>query len=235
MSGQGGDRDELGMVTWTVPYYVEDPIDIFAVGKTPPLDGLKEVGRSWSDIEGAGIQVDVTFEGYSSESGEGGSTNPEDEEPQYEFDASFKEETLVAHPDWQNIKDFYEGTYDKETKQVKFNEFLSLKASGGGFVIQEDGSKRGLANPLFGVETFLNLSVIFRETRLYSSIPENILESIGTIDQTIPGGFPTPPDRDWLIMPPRIRQSGEVFRVSREWLLSPAKGWPSKVYDYITI
>ena len=48
--GQTGNREETGLVSWTVPWYVESLDDIFSVGYEPPLAGLIEVSRRWSQI-----------------------------------------------------------------------------------------------------------------------------------------------------------------------------------------
>ena len=223
MEGAKGSKDEQGIVSWTIPYFVEEIADIFTVGTEPPYAGLLETGRSWSDISGAGIKVEVTYEGYSGE-------DPTLEDPVYDFNPNFKEETLIAHPLWPEIKEFYKGIYDEESKQIKFDEFLSSNATG-----LSAGDRPKKKNPMFGVETFLSLGIAFQKTIVRESVPANLLSEIGTIVESLPGGFPTPAGRDWLVMPPKISQQGSVFRITEELLLSPPGGWPKKVYKLIQI
>lgn len=226
MSGQKGGVDETGIVTWTVPYFTDNLSDIFIVGGNPPMEWLKEVGRSWSDIEGAGVRVDVEYEGVIG--------NPEDKEETYDFDSSFKEETLLAHPLWNQIKTYYKGTFDKEDKRIEFTEFLNDNTTGLGTGGGSNASgERGRKNPMFGLETFLSLSVVFRRTYISESIPSGLLDRVGTIQNSLPGGFPTPSGRNWIIMPPKINQRGGVFQITEELLLSQPGGWPENVYKLI--
>ena len=221
MPGQKGELDENGVVTWTIPYFVEDLSEIFVVGGEPPVAGMKEVGRSWSDIEGAGLQVEVQYEGTIG--------NPEEKEDTYDYDASFKEETLLAHPLWEKIKTFYQGRYIAEEKRIEFAETLSSGSTGLG----GGGGEKGKKNPMYGLETFLSLSSVFRRTYLRESIPPSILDRIGTIQESLPGGFPTPSGRNWIVMPPKISQRGSVYQITEELLLSQPGGWPANVYKLI--
>lgn len=221
--GQKGNVSKEGVVTWTVPYFVEDLSDVLIIGDKPPVAGLIEVGRSWTDIEGAGLQVDVEYEGVVG--------NPEDKESTYDYDSSFKEETLLAHPLWHKIKEFYKGRYDKEEKRIEFDEFLSTGTTGLGG--NPDGT--GRKNPMFGLETFLSLASVFRHTYLRTVVPPSIFNEIGTIKDSLPGGFPTPTGRDWIVMPPKISQRGGVYQITEEWMLSQPGGWPANVYKLIQI
>lgn len=224
MPGQKGNVSKEGIVTWTVPYFVEDLADVFTVGRTPPASGLAEVARSWTDIEGAGLQVDVEYEGLN------GSSDGSEFEPTYDYDSSFKDETLLAHPEWKRIKEEHKGTYDKEEKRIEFPEFLAgVKAGLGG------GGPTQRKNPMFGLETFLSLSSVFRRTYVRTSVPDSIFTEIGTIREALPNGFPTPPGRNWLIMPPKITQRGSAFQITEELMLSQPGGWPENVYKLIQV
>ena len=230
-SGQSGSRDEHQMVSWDVPWYVESSADVFDVGDEPPLVGLVETGRNFSQVEGAGLIVTITYEGYAGEH-----ESPEDEEPIYSFDSSFKEEPIEAHPDFPAIKKRYEGTFDPEDKTTKWPEFLSTAASKTGLFGPNDVVKGGgEKNPMFGNETFLSFASVFRKSYIREELPPNMLDGIGTIVTSLPRGYPTPDGRDWLQMPPRIRERGEFFQVDEEMILSPAGGWTPEVYGLIQL
>ena len=221
MEGQSAEMDEQKLVTWTRPYYVELFEDIFDVGE-PPHKKLVETSRTWADIPGAGIKVDVTYEGYMGE-------DAASEEPTYEWDSSFKEETLIAHPLWLEIAEFYEGKYDQEEKKITFSEQLDTSGSGLG---SDEVSKK---NPMLGLETFLSLGIVFRMNYLVEELPASLFQGIGRIEDSLPGKFPTPVGRDWMVMPPKISQTGNVYKISEERLLSPPGKWPPKVYGLIQI
>jgi hypothetical protein len=228
MPGQKGSIDEKGVVQWMVPYFVEDLADVLIVGREAPVSGLIEVGRTWDDdgdVQGVGLKVEVTYEG-----GSGGGSQPDT----YEFDSSFREETLVAHSEWKQFKEVFKGRYDEENKTIKFPEFLGEYKKGLGLPNGASNADGKLKNPLFGVETFLTLASIFRHTYVRDSVPSSIFESIGTIRSSLPGGFPTPTGRDWLIMPPKISQRGGVYQITEELMLSQPGGWPEAVYSLIT-
>lgn len=239
MPGQKGSIDDKGVVQWTVPYFVEDLADVLKVGREAPVSGLIEVGRTWSDdgeVQGVGIKVEVTYEG-----GGGPGSQPDS----YEFDSSFREESLVAHPLWStHLKPIFKGKYDDESKTIKFPEYLEGKSGSGlsgDFVgppspgqlakFKRENQKK---NPLYGVETFLSLSSIFRHTYVKSSVSASIFERIGTIRESLPGGFPTPDGRNWLVMPPKISQRGSVYQITEELALSKPGGWEPTIYALIT-
>lgn len=224
MPGQRGSVDDKGVVTWTIPYFVEDLADIFVVGSSPPLAGMKESGRTWSDIEGAGVEVTVEFEGVIGD--------PEDKEPTYDFDASFSEETLLSHPEWTQLRAIFKGSYDPEEKKITWPEYIQKAERALG----DPGTGKGggqTKNPMFGQETYMMFMSIFRHTYIRSSVSGDLFNSIGTIRQSLPGGFPTPTGRNWLVMPPKISQRGGVYQITEELAMSQPGGWPEQVYKFI--
>lgn len=236
MSGQTGRREEIGIVTWTVPWFSPDLNNITLVGADPPVTGLKETGRTWSGIEGSGetandpegFRVDVTYEGYIGD-------DIESETAIYEYDSSFSEETLTAHPEWAQIAELYSGTYDEETKSILFPATLDSvpKDRTFGLKLFADGDGN-IKNPLFNVETFLAFGAVFRKTYLADEIIEELHSNVGTTVDELPGGFPTPSGRNWLIMPPKINQRGNFFEITEELMLSPiGGGWPEAIYKFI--
>lgn len=232
MPGQKGEVDKNGVVTWTVPYFVEDLSEVFVVGEDPPVDGMKEISRSWTDIEGAGLQVEVQYEGVIGD--------PEDKEDTYDYDSSFKEETLLAHPEWRLLKNVFKGRYDKEEKKIEFPEFLKSNERGLGsstFVgpPAPGDQPKGIKNPMYGLETFLSLSSVFRHTYVRSEVSASLFNRIGSIRESLPGGFPTPSGRNWIVMPPKISQRGSVYQITEEYMLSQPGGWPEKVYKLIQL
>lgn len=220
MEGASGSRDERNVYSLTVPWYAPTLDEVGTVGGAPPL-GLTETGRTWDELDAGGYRVDITHEGIPE--------GEDKEQETIEFDADFKEEPLPAHASWLTIKEKYKGSVDS-TGAVKFDEFLE-RAYRGSLGGTQSGNK--VKNPLFGLKTYLELSVIFRRTRIVETLPSNLLSSIGSIQQSLPDGLPTPENRDWLVMPPKVTKRGNVWQIRDEWKLSPKGGWPPEVYNLI--
>ena len=87
---------------------------------------------------------------------------------------------------------------------------------------------------MFGVTTYLVLNAVFRHTYLRRTIPNDLLNRVGTTRSNLPEGFPTPPSRNWLVMPPKVGKRGNVYEISEEWMLSkPGQLWPEAIYGLI--
>lgn len=217
-TGTKGTRDETGLLSVSVPYYVPSEGDILTVGAEPPL-GLKEVGRTWGDVEGmSGFEVVVEYEGFEDGRDEGDTES-------IEFDPSFAEEPIESHPAFLLLKARYGGTLDDKGK-VQWSE--TYKPTNG--ALQSGGSTEK-KNPLFGVSTYLSLKSVFRRTYTVRDLPNDLLENIGEIVESLPDGFPTPSGRNWLTMPPKVTLRGNAYQITEELILSPPGGkWPPGVH-----
>lgn len=234
MPGQTGRREQTGIVTWTIPWFVDSTDDVFTVGQDAPVEGLREIDRVWTGLEGTGdegqegLRVDITYEGYVGD-------DIEAETAVYEYDGSFSEEKLNAHPEWLEIAELYSGEYDEESNTIRFPETLDRLPKDLTFGLKlfanEDGK---IKNPLFGLETFLAFSVIFRQTYIAEEVDEDLLLNVGVTVDELPAGFPTPSGRNWLFMPPKVFQRGDFFEITEELALSPIGGtWPESIYKFI--
>jgi len=230
LEGAAGSRDENKITTFTVPYYVESFGEVTTVGKDVS-NGLAESTRSWQawNAGADGWVVTVVYKGHLSEDDE--AEEPENTE-QWSMDFDFSEEPLQAHPNYSAITAAYGGFV--EEGDLKFPEFIPNNAKSGGGL---GGKKRkaGDRNPLFGTTTYAVMTA--RVTRSWSTkqIPKNAVNDIGKTYPRIPDA----PDeinavdfgdRNWLAMPPKISQNGNVWRVENEWLLSPEGGWIEEIY-----
>ena len=79
------------------------------------------------------------------------------------------------------------------------------------------------------------LRAVFRHTYLRRTLPGGLLDKIGKIRQGLPEGFPTPNERDWLCMAPKVGRRGNVYEISEELMLSAPGGWPEAVHGLIQI
>ena len=223
-NGTKGSRDDTGLLSVSVPYYVPTEQEILTVGLEPPY-GLTEVGRDWSDVEGmSGFMVEVSYEGF--EDGK-----DESEEESIEFDPSFAEEPIESHPAFITLKNKYGGTLDDKGK-VQWPETYKPKGS----ALQASGGNAEQKNPLFGISTYLALKSVFRRTYTVRTLPNDLLDQIGEIVESLPEGFPTPSGRNWLRLPPKVSKRGNAFQISEELILSPVGGkWPEGVHGLIEL
>jgi hypothetical protein len=221
MLGLTGSRDERGLVSLSIPWNCLTLNETLRVGDANPF-GLPEVGRTITQLDDASFQVTITFEGTEA---------PEGQTDSFEFDSSFREEPIESHPEIDQIKERYGGTLNSEGR-ITFPEKLpGGRAAGTGL-----GNRRatGDANPLFGVSTYLVLNAVFRHTYLRRTIPNDLLNRVGTTRDNLPEGFPTPPGRNWLIMPPKVIRRGNAYEIAEEWMLSkPGQVWPAAIYGLI--
>src|ERR1700760_4110777 len=117
MLGARGGRDKKGVVTLTVPYFVQLLQDCLTVGASPPFEGLIETDRTWDQMEDANYQVTVTYQGAQGDSPERLTKE------QIEFDGSFGEEPIETHPDIEELKQEYGGVVG-EDKRITFPQYL---------------------------------------------------------------------------------------------------------------
>jgi hypothetical protein len=221
MAGTKGSRDDTGLLSITVPFYVPDEAEVLTVGIEPPF-GLVEVGREWSDVEGmSGFEVTVNYEGLEDGKDEG--------DESIEFDPSFAEEPIESHPAFITLKNKYGGTLDDKGR-VQWTETYKPSNS----ALQANTGTSEKKNPLFGISTYLSLKSVFRRTYTLRDLPNDILDDLGGIEESLPDGFPTPSGRNWLRLPPKLSKRGNSYQVSEELILSPPGGkWPEGVHGLI--
>lgn len=217
MPGANGSKDQRGLLGLTVPVHAETLAETLTVQAENPWL-LPEVGRKITQLDDGSYQVDITFEGLQGTQSE----------ETFEFDFSFGEEPLESHPNYKEIKITYGGYL--EDGELKFPE-IRPKADGGGTGLRGRSVSSRDKNPFFGAKTYLVSRAMFRHTYLDENVSPLLLSEINTTVDTVPGGFPTPAGRNWLIMPPKVRKRGNVYEIVREYLLSkPGERWPLELY-----
>ena len=220
--GTRGSRDERGLISITIPWIVASLNEVLTVGEANVL-GLPETRREFSDHEAGKFLVNITYEGSQSDEG-----NTES----FEWDTSLAEEPIESHPLIETLKSNYGGTVNSEGR-ITFPEKISGKSTGSSAGLGGGVKSRSDKNPLFGLSTYLVTKAVFRHTYLRRTFPESILDRIGTVQHHLPGGFPTPQGRNWLVMAPKIARRGNLYEISEELMLSAPGGWPEAVYQLI--
>lgn len=194
-----------GVQTVWAQYYVQDYKEVSGVptdfGSTMGGGKLRLVEISASQAEeGEQYVVTAKYEGIAEESLRN---------PQYDWSPTETQEPLRTNPNWEQIKTQYGGQYDAETGTVTFPE--EVKAGKGG---------KTAKNPLVGVEYYYDVGGTWSETTAHEEIPEDAFAGLWSIVDQVPGNFPTPPGRAWLVMPPIIAQRGACFVVQKNWKMT---------------
>jgi hypothetical protein len=152
-----------------------------------------------------------------------------DDEVVFEFDASMTEERIETHPKFLELKQKY--GWDTDTRT--FSEKLPNAKEGQAAL---SGKKKvDTKNPLFGLDSWLTVGVIFRKSYVLSFVPSSVLRGIGTVIRK-PDGIQqfNMPDaskkRNWLKLAPRITKRGNAVEISEEAMLSGPNGWQIPIY-----
>lgn len=229
------DRDERGLAIYVIPWWCRTKDEMRVVGTEVPA-GLKEIGRrgrSWeTETNVMGYRVDITYQGLETD----GSV-AEELRVTYEYDSRFSEEAIESHPRRQEIMDLYGGYI--EDGRLKFPETLPATGFGVGLAGVEAGLTPDVAgraagtepNDMFGRTTYPEFVAVFRETRILDRVPQDLLDDVGTIVKDLPENFPTPANKDWLILTPIVRPRGTAWEMVLEKLLSPRGGWPELLVE----
>lgn len=220
-----GSIDQYGIAVVRVNWFASD-LDEAIYGSAPNPTGLSEsVGkRTFSDwADGNGYLVASTFEGITGSMGE-------DELTTYEFDSSFAENRIEAHPKIATLITKYGGQVQEDGTIYWPLATPQIKSSGTGLGSGKTSSEK---NPLFGNAIYVELQAVFRINEVRRTIPERYMSEIGKIVSGLPEGFPTPAGRNWLTLPFRATKRGNVYQIGRELLLGPNGGWPKDIYELI--
>jgi len=245
--GQTFSTDDIGVTTWTCRYYVASKDDYHNAGADAPVDGLVETNRQGSDQKGLGedggkegMIVTVTYEGIVDNRYAG------IQNARIEFDASYTEEPLEAHPQWFLLKKVFQASYDEEGGKVVFPESLPKDVKVGNSSVDVAGTfglraiknvetgETFVKNPMFGEETFLSLGAVFRRTYAVGEIPDYIVNLIGTVYDKLPNEFRSldlpSGKRNWMQQPFKLSRRGGAYVITDEWLQSPIGGWNEILY-----
>lgn len=170
----------------------------------------------------------------------------------YEFDPSFDEVPIQAHPnfggpdgDSGSLFKKYGGYYD-----ANGNFRFATRQPGAG-----SGSNRGFGRPeiaplgtpaapvggggdvktLQGVESYMRMGGVWRVIYPHAglNLPVGLFNGVGTVKQPLDGHrIPgLPPKRNWLKAPPSARWRGNAWEITEEFILSGVGGWIKDIYD----
>lgn len=212
--GASGGESDIGVVTYSVPYYARALEECRTVAKGRIVDGLPEKSRTWQAHEGALFLVTVIYEGQK---------DPDDgEAPQsvrYSLKGSFEEEAIEANPYINELIKKYDGRI-VEGNRVEFPPTYTEKKEGGGTAKDNATPQK---NPMFGVEKYKKFGIIWQRTYAARGIPGSVVLRVGTVIETPPGAPPELEGRTkWLVMEPSAEGRGNVWEITEQYQLLDA-------------
>lgn len=161
--------------------------------------------------------VTYTFEGFLDE---------QPEEPTYELVGSLSQEPIQTHPDFDTIA----GTPAAPLNGAIFIDPETLRQSEAiNAIFKEFANVNGAANTKAGIDSYLEPSVEWRETKFSRTRPSTIV-TLGDI-QTPDGSPPNLSPRDWLVWSVSYIRRGGLYQITTTWKLSGRNGWDPDIYD----
>ncbi|MES2393232.1 MAG: hypothetical protein V4555_16435 [Acidobacteriota bacterium] len=252
--------EKLGLVAVKVPFTVTPGDSKMATLKHAltffPSDldeiGLPMVKREAKERNDGGFDVDFHFDGHF---------NPDSADgEEFSLEGSTNDEKIEAHPEiGVLVKKYYPGktlkTAQNENGDIIFpatisgtasanvNQFVAgpqiygqLSSGGLGNALTADigEDSDSVPNPLFGVKTYLEPSVVWTRTFLSKDFPEGTSRQLGTIGTAQVGknGQRPPAGREWILVRVRADWRGNIWRISMSWLQSGRHGFPPDVYRF---
>jgi hypothetical protein len=194
-----------GLVSVWRQYYVDSdaavadvPDEINSLAGSSRLE-LVEVNSVQAE---EGIQQIVTaqYEGAAGESRR---------KKTYDWVPEEKEEPIIINPNIKDLWTRYEASWDAELQDIKWPRMI--KAGKGGKEVE---------NPMTGTTSWLDLFGTWSETEIVQEIDEDILSGTWELVDSVPGPFPTPRNRMWLVLPPEVQSRGACFEIKRRWRLT---------------
>lgn len=221
----GSINHETGLEEWTVLCFTPTRSEAKSYG-APVFEGVPLVGREIEEITGkVGYNVTLTYRGIEDEV---------DTDPLYSFRSNLSREKLENHPRIKTLIERWNGTVreGKVTFPLERPDpgETEIGSAATGFSLASVELTSGLSkeeeetNPLFGEKDFIVYGAEFVETFVRKTVPDSLILDVGKITDRLPGGFPTPPGRNWMFKGPDIQPKGNAYQITRARVLSRPGG-----------
>ena len=166
----------------------------------------------------------------------------------YEFDPSFDEVPIQAHPNFggpdgeeESLFKKYGGYYDANGNFRFASRQPKAGSNRGGFGVAPLSQgptavgAAGEVKTLQGVESYMRMGGVWRVIYPHAGefLPDGLFKQVGTVQepldsQKMPG---LPSKRNWLKAPPSARWRGNAWEITEEYILSGVGGWIKDIYD----
>jgi hypothetical protein len=208
--GLTASTDEIGIRTITVPFVAETLDTALNYGEQS-FQGLPKIRHEVTQDENGWFSGVLTYQGQRTDAGAGPPVKV------FSLQSSYEEEPIESHPRLKELMEKYSGSKGADGR-VQWAEEIESENKSRGFGKAEESSTK--ANPMFGVEKWKKLSVIWSVTYAARTIPGDALNRIGRTLASPPGNPPSLAGRSrWLAMPVRATKRGNVSEITEEFLL----------------
>jgi hypothetical protein len=208
--GLSASTDEIGIRTITVPFVAETLDSALNYGEQS-FQGLPRIRHEITQDENGWFSGVLTYQGKAANFGGGETARV------FSLQSSYEEEPIESHPRLKELMEKYSGSKGADGR-VQWAEEIESGDKGRGFGKSEETSTK--PNPMFGVEKWKKLSVIWTVTYAAPNIPGDALNRIGRTVSSPPGNPPRLAGRSrWLAMPVRATKRGNVVEITEEYLL----------------
>lgn len=250
--------EKLGIVTVKVPFTITPGDSKLATLRYAlsfrPDDieqlGLPLVKRDVKERSDGAYDVSFNFDGhFTPESADG---------EEYSLDGSTSDEKIEAHPEIAMlVKRWYPGKtlksapneqgeiiFPSTIKGTQGSTNVDLYVAGlpifstlapGDVAPESSGSDSDeIPNPLHGIRTYLEDSLVWTRTRVRQDFDEGLVRQLGCIGSPPVGrlGQRPPSGREWIMIRVRADWRGNVWKMADSWLQSGRGGFPPGVYRY---
>jgi len=194
-----------GVQTVSVLYYVQGYSQIDNIPKYyKNVDGggnklaLVNISASQAE-EGLQYLVWAVYEGLANESLV---------QKSYEWTPEEAEQPIIINPNIKLLWEKYGASWDDDLQSIKWPRTTT------------DKKGKETENPMTGVESWLDLYGSWSETEVMAELETDVLAGTWSLTDAVPGGFPTPKNRLWFVLPPEVTQRGACWQIRRRWRLT---------------
>jgi len=228
MQGGTGMVDSRGKSILNKKYFVTSAAEL---DYAPKIEGYLPTNITHNRINDSAYEQNITYEGQSNTSDV--ITSIEGVKGNIEMFCGFETIPIERHPRISKLtKDF--GGYFTPTGDVKFPSTYTPVEAGG----LAGGKPKD--NPMFGVISYKEATLILRHTYFVEEIDANIWDTTGKVVEILPKGIPVPKGeldvngneikRKFMMQAPSINRQGNAWQVVQEYVILNAKAVADGLY-----
>ena len=228
MQGGTGNIDSRGKSILNRKYFVTNDTQL---DSAPPITNYKPTNITYTRINETAYEQNVVYEGQLNNSDV--ITSIDGVKGNIEMFCSFETTPIERHPRISKLaKDF--GGYFTPAGDAKFPATY-VPIAGTGL-----GGGKPIDNPMFGVFSYKEATLILRHTYFVQFIDATIWDTTGRVVQLLPKGIPIPKgekDKDgkeiprkFMMQAPSINRQGDAWQVVQEYVILNAKAVADGLY-----
>jgi hypothetical protein len=228
MQGGTGNIDSRGKSILNKKYFVTNAEEL---DSAPTITDYKPTNITYTRINETAYEQNVVYEGQTNTSDV--TTSITGVKGNIEMFCSFETTPIERHPRITKLaKDF--GGYFTPAGDAKFPATY-IPIAGTGL-----GGGKPIDNPMFGVFSYKEATLILRHTYFVQTIDASIWDTTGKVVTLLPTGIPIPKgekDKDgkeiprkFMMQAPSITRQGDAWQVVQEYVILNAKAVADGLY-----